>query len=406
MKKLLFVMVLALLVSLPLHAVDVDWGGLFYHYTFWWQNADFDSDLPVDGGDGDMHYYMHADIHATADFGDGVTVFVKIGDWGNFGRHPIYGIGPHGLDAHIMAAYVSAQNLFESPIGFTAGIIPVLYGDIAFDGGENGFAGLKFNVVTDMFALDLFSYRMIEAGGMVYIGGPDPGPDMDLHGAWATIMLPDANIEINGFGFLGKYGEDSPMWVGARSTGKPIEDLYYVADFAMMMGSYGPEGAEVDYGGMYYSARLKYTFVPVTFGGGYYYFSGDDATTADKDEGYYSPTGGPYVNDFYKGWPGFGPAYTLRSPYGFNLVEPDLNVINAFVAYGAEMFNIRGDWFMYSKVEGDPTDMGMEIAVHAWINLSEQFGFGATGGYWMPGDYFAPDEDAMLAGYFYIYKPF
>lgn len=400
MKKLLFVMVLALLVSFPLHAVDVDWGGLFYHYTFWWQNADFNSDVD----DGDMHYYMHADVHATADFGDGVTAFVQIGDWGNFGRHAIYGIGPHGLGAHLMAAYVSAQNLFESPIGFTAGIIPVLYGDIAFDGGENGFTGLKFNVVTDMFALDLFSFREIEYGGMTYMMygmAGDPGPDQDLHGAWATIMLPDANIEINGFGFYGKMGDDTPMWVGARSTGTPIEGLSYVADFAMMMGS---DAADVDYSGMYYSARAKYTFVPVTFGGGYYYFSGDDVATTEY-EGYFSPTGGPYANDFYKGWPGFGPAYTLWSPYGFNLVEPNLTVINAFVAYSAEMFNIRGDWFMYSLAEGDPTDMGMEIAVHAWLNLSEQFGFGATGGYWMPGDAFA-FEDAMMAGYFYIYKPF
>jgi len=404
MKKLLFVMVLALLVSFSLHAVDVTWGGLFYNYAFWWSNADFNGDV----GDTDMHYYMHADVNATADFGEGVTAFVRIGDWGNYGMHPVYGAGVAGMSVHIMHAYVSAQNLFETPIGFTAGIMPVCYGDIAFDGGEDGFAGLKFNVATDQFALDLFTLRAIENGGMGYMmmGLYDSiPPDMDIHGAWATFKVMEGNVEINGFGFLGMYGDDKPMWIGARSAGTPMEGLSYVGDFAMMMGSYGPEGAEVDYKGMYYSARAKYAFAPVTAGAGYYYFSGDDPTTAEY-EGYVSPTGGPYANDFYKGWVGFGPAYTLWSPYGFNLVTPNLNVINANVCYDADNFSLRGDFFMYKLVEGDPTAMGNEIAVHAWFNLSEQFGIGATGGYWMPGDYFAPGEDAMMAGYLYLAKGF
>ncbi|TET99675.1 MAG: hypothetical protein E3J23_04470, partial [Candidatus Stahlbacteria bacterium] len=340
MKKLLFVMVLALLVSFPLHAVEVTWGGLFYNYAFWWMNADFDSNVPAEGTDGDMHYYMHADINATADFGDGVTAFVKLGDWGNYGKHPITGVGPLGtlgMAVHIMAAYISAQNLFDSPIGITAGIIPVTYDDIANDGGEDGFTGIKLNVATDMLDIDLFSYRCVERGGMGYMMMGTmltPPPDIDLHGVWATVKLPDVNIEINGFGFLRPEGDDKPMWVGVRSTGSPIEGLSYVGDFAMMMGSDETTDPAVDYSGMYFSARASYVFDPVTFGGGYYSFSGDDATTAENED-YQAPTLGTYANGYYKGWPGFGTAYTLWSPYGFNLVLPgiNLNVINGNIGF-------------------------------------------------------------------------
>ncbi len=405
MKKLMLFMVLALLVSFSLHAVEVTWGGLFYNYAFWWMNADFDSDT----SDGDMHYYMHADINATADFGDGVTAFVKLGDWGDFGLHPITGQGITGMGVHIMAAYISAQNLLESPIGITAGIIPVAYDDIANDGAEDGFTGVKLNVTTDMFNLDLFSFRAIENGGMGYMMmgmAGTPPPDQDLHGAWATIKIPDVNVEINGFGFLRKQGDDSPMWVGARSTGSPVEGLSYVADFSMMMGS---DENDVDYKGMYFSARANYMFEPVTFGGGYYSFSGDDGTTAE-DEDYQAPTYGTYANSYYKAWPGFGPAYTLWSPYGFNLVIPgiNLNVINGNVGFKGDFFSLRGDFYMYSAnwvSDGMDDAMGMEIAVLAVVALSEQFHIGATGGYWIPGDYFA-GEDAMMGGYFYIAKGF
>jgi hypothetical protein len=428
MKKLMLFMVLALLLSFPLQGgVEVDWGGLFYHYTFWWQNADFDSDVD----DGDMHYYMHADIHATAHFGEDVMAHVKIGDWGNFGRHPIAGIGPLGVGTHIMHAYVSVGNLFNSgaPVTFIGGIFPVLYGDIAFDGGEDGFTGLKLNIATDMFHLDIFTLRGIESGGMMYMMdgmAGTPPPDQNVHGAWATIMIPDVDVEINGFGFMRTTGDDKPMWVGARSTGAPVEGLNYVADFAMMMGSNTMvDVTEYDYSGMYYSARASYTLEPVSFGGGYYYFGADDPTTTDNFEGYTVPTGGyfggdattgvivvgsPYPNDFYKGWPGFGPAFTLRSPYGFNLVSPNLNVINGNVGYHSDVFAIRGDFFMYKLVEplvaDGPTDWGMEIAVMAHIPLNEMFMINATGGYLMPGDVFGDDADAMMAGYLWLAKGF
>ncbi|MCK4420492.1 hypothetical protein KAW48_01745 [candidate division WOR-3 bacterium] len=399
MKKLLPVLILALLVTFSLNAVDVEWHGLFYDYAFMWMNADFDSDVE----DSDMHYYIHADINAKADFGEGVTGFIKIGDWGNFGRHPITGSGLAGMNVHIMHAYVSAQKLFGTPLGLTIGIIPVLYGDIAFDGGEDGFTGLKFNVNTEQFTLDLFTYRAVENGGMGYMfnGAYDSIPaDLDLTGAWATLKLMEGKVELNGFGFYRTEGEDKPMWGGVRSAGSPMEGLCYVGDFVMMFGS---DAADVDYKGMYYSARGTYTMDPVSFGGGYYYFSGENAE--EGNQAYQSPTWGPYVNGFYKGWPGFGPAYTLRSPYGFNLVTPDLSVINGHLGYKAEAFGIRADFFMYSKVEGDPTAMGNEIALHTTFALNDQFSIGATGGYWMPGDAFT-GEDAMMAGYLYLAKGF
>ncbi len=402
MKKLMAILAITLLATFSVQGVTVEWHGLFYDYAFMWQNADFNSSV----ADGDMHYYIHGDLNATADFGNGVTALVRIGDWGNYGMHPILGSGVAGMGAHIMHAYVSAQNLFDTPVGFTVGIIPMAYGDIAFDGGEDGFTGVKINVNTDMMGIDLFTYRAIENGGMGYMlmgTAGTPPPDQDLSGVWATVKLMEGNVEVNGFGFLRSEGDDKPMWVGVRSAGSPMKGLSYTGDFAMMMGNNGA-ATPVDYKGMYYSARLNYTFTPVTVGGGYYYFSGDDPATAENED-YGSPTYGPYPNDFYKGWVGFGPAYTLWSPYGFNLVTPNLNVINGHIGYDAAAFSIRADYFMYKTVQGTPNAMGNEIALYASLNLNKEFSIGATGGYWMPGDYFT-GTDPMMAGYLFVAKGF
>ena len=426
--KLLVTLICAgLMVSLAGAQPEVKCGGLFYVYDFGWMNADFDSDT----ADGDQHYYLHGDVYAHADFGHGISAKVKLGDLGSFGKHSITGQGDDGMGVHIMEAYIAGHNLFETPIGFKVGKLPLLYGDgmVAFDGGEDGFMGKKLFYETPMFDMDLFWYRLVEGGGTSYIGSwmthiPD---DLDLLGAYGTIKLMEGNVWLSPYFFYRTQtwaGEgdttysDNPMWFGARGEGSPAEGLHLKGEFTMMGGE--NEVWEENYKGMAFMGELNYSLdamgVPVSFGGAYVSFSGDDTSTVEDCECYESATNGPYTFGFYKGWPGFGPAHTLLTGYGFACCaawEPmmrNLNVINGHLQYASGPFSIRGDFFMYSRNQAEwgnaETALGNEIGVHMTYNYMDMLTVGAAGGYFMPGEYFGDEADAMMGGYVYLAKGF
>ena len=113
MKKLALISMVVLLGSsgLLLAEAKVTWGGTFYTYGFFWNNADFNKDTK----DGDMYYYVHGDIGATAEL-DGITIVGRVTDWGVFGRHPIYYSGQEGVGAHFKELYLTINNIFDSPI--------------------------------------------------------------------------------------------------------------------------------------------------------------------------------------------------------------------------------------------------------------------------------------------------
>jgi hypothetical protein len=77
----------------------------------------------------------------------------------------------------------------------------------------------------------------------------------------------------------------------------------------------------------------------------------------------------------------------------------NLNVINANIGYAWGQLTIRGDFFNYARNEAEETDMGNEIALMLKYTYKDTITFGGTVGYWMPGDYFLPGEDAMIGGY-------
>ncbi|OYD16541.1 hypothetical protein CH333_03120 [candidate division WOR-3 bacterium JGI_Cruoil_03_44_89] len=424
--------------------------GLWYTYSFFWNNADFDTGT----SDGDQHYYMHGDISVNADFGAGVGTHVTIGDWGTYGKHAITCEGPEGCGApagfaangvHLMEAYLNVADLFDTPFSLTVGKQHICYGDQVFDGGEDGFMGAKLSYGSEMFDFDVFGYRLVEGGGTGFIGSgtPEVPDDWDLYGIWATAKLLEGNVNLSPYGFYRtrnteaiayktQYGtiKDNPMWLGLRSEGSPATGLNFAAEFTMMMGSQefveeeknGDEN-KVDYKGMHYMARAGYTppGMPVTIGGAYVSFSGDtlegDYSYGDENTVYESPTWGPYTFGFYKDWPGFGPAHLLRTCCGFSLLAPwepmvaNLNVINANIGFTNGPVALRADYFMYARNKtldaDDPATpvidneaaMGNEIALMAKYTYQETITFGATAGYWIPGKYFGEDLTAMLGGY-------
>lgn len=379
---------------------EVEYHSLFYIYSFSWQNADFDSDTD----DNDQHYYLHGDFSIDADYGNGVGSKLTLGAWGTFGRHAITASGPE-TGVALREAYLHINDFFDTPFSMKLGKQHVCYGDQVFDGGEDGFMGATLTYGSDMFDMDLMSLRLEEGGGTNYIGSiTDSVPhDWDLYGAWGNIKMD--NININPYGFMRTRGDAKPMWLGLRSDGSPMNGLNYSAEFTMMMGE---DAAGTKYAGNHYMGRLDYNFpdMPLSLGGGYVNLSGDDPST-DDNELYESPCWGPYTFGFYKGWPGFGPAHLLRSAYGFSLTAPwagmvtNTNIMNGHIGYSAGKLDMRADFFKYAKNEvgsGMDENMGTEMALMLKYHYKDTITFGATGGYWTPGDYFSGD-DPMLGGY-------
>ncbi len=411
--------------------------GTFYIYSFFWQNADF---IP-DTEDGDQFFYMHADVGIMADFGAGVSSQVTLGGWGTFGKHPITTAGEEcpspGQDVAVREAYIDFAKLFDSPLSFRAGKMHVLQGEQVFDGGEDGVMGAKFYGSTEMVDYDFAWYRLEENGGCWYVGALSEVPDdLDLFGAWITGKFLEGAFRVAPYWFwrttsgsmmidtLEYVMKDDPMWLGGRVDVGPIAGLTVNGEFTMMMGQseiVDVADSEVKYKGMHALGRLSYAppTLPITFGGAYVMLTGDELDTlgftGDENEAYESPIWGPYTFGFYKWWPGFGPAHVQTTAYGFSLVAPfdmmstNLNVINANVGFHQGPFMLRGDFFMYSRnwvPDGVESDMGMEIALLTTYTYKKTITLGATGGYWMPGDYFGTDLDPMLGGYLFTYITF
>ena len=410
--------------------------GTFYIYSFFWQNGDFNSDMDDYG---DQFFYMHADIGIHADFGAGVTSQVTVGGWGTFGTHPITGEGDQGgtpgQDVDVREAYLDFANLFDAPLNFRAGKMHVLYPGQVFDGGEDGIMGAKFYGSTDVLDYDLSWYRLIENGGCWCAGMGPVEDDLDLFGAYLTFKFMEGAFRLSPYWFwrttsgsveidtLMYEMKDDPMWVGGRLGVGPIAGFSLTGEFTMMTGtSEITDLQSTDYAGMHYAGKFSWMppNLPILVGGGYYVFTGDDGDTDEENELYESPTWGPYTNDFYKWWVGFGPAHLHKTTFGFNLLAPfdmystNLAVINGNIGFHQGPFMLRGDFYKYGRnwvADGISDDMGMEIALLATYTYKKTITLGATGGYWVPGDWqvdFYGDgyEDPMLGGYLFSYISF
>lgn len=420
MRRMMAIVAMALVMALPLKAQpNVKVGGLFYLYHFYWSNADFNNDTK----DHDAHYYMHGDINVTADFNDNASMFVRVAAAGNFGSHPIYAV-PGDPKASLQEAYLKIKKPFDLPVCFRIGKQRIAYdnGLLLFDGGEDGELGVNAKVTAGPATINLFGYKLIEEGGMGFIGtgAGTPGVDESMYGLYATVTpVKVASIDLFGImvrNFVHWDGngnpipteKNNPMWMGLRGHGEFPFGLDYSVAYVMMNGKDDSRNTTVNYKGNAIEAIFHYSVpvFPVKIGGGYVSFSGDDTSTVDN-EGYFNPLNGPYAYDnFYDGWVGFGPAFMLNTPYGFNLVgfDPvtDLNVINGNLAFSFAGVHARLDFFKYNHPQANK-DLGQEIALNLGYNLPGGVGLGAGFGYWMPKD---QGDDPMLGSLIYLVKNF
>lgn len=424
MKKILALCTIMGIITLatPAKTQQISWGGTYYSYTFFWQNQDFNKNTK----DKDFFTYIHGDLHALADFGSGVKAFIKLGAWGEFGAHPIWGVNlDNQVDPKVgvLEGYVELNNLFNTPVSLKVGKFNQLYGDgaVIFDGGEDGILGAKANINVGPVSLDLLYDRLAESGGIEELGAMDTtiAPDLNLVGGYLTLTLMDSKIKFSPYAFQRRQGDDRPMWFGGRAEIAPIEPVNLIAEFTQMGGK---NATSVNYKGRHLLAKLDANIPnsPISIGGAYVMFSGDDATTTEN-ELYSAAVENPYTFGFYKWWPGFGPAHLMTTPYGFACVAPwdnmmtNLNVINGHLSASLSALSVRVDLFNYSRnlvPSGESKALGNEIALHLNYSYNNVIDIGTAVGYWMPGERLknelslTDNASGLIGGFVYIFKSF
>ena len=432
--KVLAIILSILVLASFMYAGDpkVEWHGLFYIYNFGHRNTDFTSSTD----DGNSYMYMHGDVNASVDFGNGVTAYMVLGAWGQHGMSPYHGGGlGENIDPRvdIMQAYFTISHLWGSNFSFRVGKERLLYGDgaIMFDGGEDGAAGAKLMYNSDVVDVDLFYYRYAQMGGIMNVGtGLDVYPgNWNLIGIYPTVKLMQGNLKLYPYYVarhvrVAKDTLNMPMWFGLRLEGTFLGGLNVAAEYTQMGGK--DQTTDLNYKGHHMLLRADYTLPssPLTFGLGYVLFSGDKKDTEKDNELYETATQGPYTYGFYKDWPGFGPAHLMTTGWGFAGVNPwsptmsNMNMMDVNVAYNFGDLAVRGDFFMYNKdqtSDGNNKSMGNEIALMVKYNYKQTITLGLTGGIWMPGDWQKSwievagsdaKAESALGGYFWLAKAF
>jgi len=394
-------------------------GGLLYDLVYT-ENGDFLSD----SSDHDSYGYVEADLTAKADFGKGVSIFTRLRAWG-FYRSQFY--NAYDMDEvmveanefpRLYEAYLQIEDFFDLPIDVKVGRQFFRYGDglLIFDTGQFGLHGVRLNFhPTEDIGFDLFSIRQ----NSLYHNHKKYG-DEEVYGLYGFLKFGEMDVELEPY-FMQKSTYQyatigilsvTPMWFGARIVGSPVENLSLKGEFAMMGGEKETEKAEkIDYKGMAFTGEINYSLPNgLSFGGGYFSFSGDDPATKEDEEWSNALGVGNYIFDnFFNGWVGFGEAMTwamydsrLRPGETFDrnsgfehfnifwLNPTNLNVINAHLSYEPiENLVTRLDVFNFSlnkSPDNYSAQIGNEVDINLYYNYKDVIGLGLSGGYLIPGD--------------------
>ncbi len=411
------VLALMLLSGFLLVAQELRLGTLFYSYTFFWNNADFNSSTQ----DQDSYTYMHGDVNLTI-FTQKLSLFLRIGGWGQFGAHPI-NLVPPNPNVKILEGYVDFKNL-PGNFSLRMGQEKFVYGDglVVFDGGvDGGTLGATLYTRHKCFDLDLIYRKVQEGAGIrnVLWTGDDKerlnGDDyiLALYPTFKFKKFLKWKVSPYVFNRIKNIykrendilveGKDNPIWIGGRIEGQG-KKVRIVGEYVKILGkrdiNYGDTPENWNYNAYALDLRGEYRGKNWKIGGAYVVLSGDNPTT-EENETYFSAVDGPYGNDFYKKWVGFGPAHLMTTPFGFALVRPtsftmsNLKVYNMFMSYKLSKISFRVDYWKYNRDKLLPQqknkDMGQELSLLVLYTPSDYLLVGGTAGYWFPGKYMKDD---------------
>jgi len=179
------------------------------------------------------------------------------------------------LDVH--QAYFKLKNLFGLGLSAKVGRFEAVYGPqrlIGAVGWHNvgrSFDGVVFNYTNKFANIDLFNYKLVEAGVV------DDEGDINVRGAYANLKLME-NHSTQVFAIQ----DDERLTLGAYEKGT-IAGLNYEAEFATQSG---PASDDVDFGGMMYAFNGGIKVAGISVSAGIDFVSGDDSTTTDVNESF------------------------------------------------------------------------------------------------------------------------
>jgi hypothetical protein len=284
--------------------------------------------------DNEQYYRERTRLWVKGEFEEGFTAYIRLTAeprWGH--ADTVYNDSSNNAEwyNHVIIdnSYIEGKNLWGSPISLKIGRQDMGYGEgfLIYDGTNDSYIGDITNIgdfddgsrttyfdaikLTGVFgdtSADLFTAKVNE-------GVFNTQDDEDLYGLYITNKsLKDRTIEVYGLERDRRFNPDNPTiadWskdrtiaVGARSTGKVIENLTYAVELAHEFGKayMGLEAEDEQdrnaWGGL---ASLTYAMAQVptqpSIKLAAYYTSGDKNGTEDKNEGW---------DCFYSEFPKYG----------------------------------------------------------------------------------------------------
>lgn len=370
----------------------------------------FDEDI-----DGELQFIeQRSRINVTADFTDDVTVFLEIDnytDWGlatrqenPFGANAV-GQASIADDVDMYQAYIEMREAWGQPLTIRIGRQEIVLGNEWLVGNNDTaafFTGLSFDAVTARWDFDggnVFGWASKVVEGEV-VFGPDKDQDADFYGLYLTYDGLEA-VNLEGYwmylrdaaffgipaGLLGPGagGATEVHTIGARAYGNvagfdyDVQAAYQTGETADLGG-----GAELDLDTFAVDATVGYLFENINnlyVWGGVAYFEGTDA----DDE-----------LSFLR----------MFSDVEYSEFLADSDMSNVLIIRGGasiqatESIEVSGvaSWFEEDEEFGSDDELGIEVALYASYDYSEDLNFNAGWAHFFADDGLEDGAAVSLSG--------
>jgi hypothetical protein len=398
---------------------NVQVGGSLRIRGSWYSSADldFDNDENFDQGTGDvdtLFVEQRTRINVSADFTDDVHAFIELDSWDVFGdgfrglttAEEIYSVplaargisfsdamalsgfdeGSSGTPVNFYQGYVEMREAWGYPINIKIGRSEMQHGDEFLVGNNDtssSFRGLSFDGVWLTYDHESFDITAFWTRLFQDFSGESSG-DTDFSGIYGSYTGLE-NMTIDGYYYYyhqsltaatqaGGFDESTAFHtIGARFAGN-VSQFDWAGNAAYQFGDTGDPNQE-DVQGIGVQAALGYTFdvnmQPRIFINGAYY-SGDDE---DFDDHY-----------------GFN---RLFSDHEYSEFIDSTDLMNFWMVGGGvsaqvtEAIGLTGVVNYFQTVEDfgtDENDLGLEVAVYAKYDYSEDLYFQAGYAHYFAGD--------------------
>lgn len=309
-------------------------------------------------------------------------------------------------------SYIEAKNFLGTPVTLKLGRQDLSYGEgflinegTAVDGTRTYyFDAIKLSAAFGDTSADLFTAKVDEGAF-----SSQPQDDEDLYGLYITNKsLKDHTIEVYGLQreqrsigtVVSPLKQNSTTAIGARSTGKVIENLSYAVELAKEFGKYDKAVTDQDRNAIGGLANLTYAMPQAptqpSIKLGAYYTSGNKTGTKDKNEGWdcfyseFSKYGyGDILSNISKNVAKEEGVWTNHMIYELDIKTTPLPKMTTSLGFLYVMANTTPTADT-SKIRGRCPQAKLEY------QFTQAVSGHVLGQYFLPGDYYAGDDKAFF----------